>query len=322
MRILNQEEILQFVRRHDLIGAIENAFRIYESGEFEMPVRAHVDYQGKTLLSMPCFTNQSFGAKLVSLVPDNPQKGLPVLFGVVVLNDGESGLPLALMNGAAVTALRTSAVGSLSIKYMAADDAKNIGVIGAGVQGYYQSLFACSVRKFENLFLYDIDETRVKGLTEKLSKELPGIQIHPSVSAADVAERSDVIITVSNTETPLFPNDPALFSKKHFVGIGSYKPEMREYPEALFKNLETVFIDTDHAFHETGDIITPLEEGWIRREQILPFSKVVTQKVTRYTNDNQLTFFKSVGMALFDIVAADLIYKKALEEQVGTEVEI
>ncbi len=322
MFIINHEDVLRLVNYHELIDAVEQAFRIHESGNFKMPVRTHIDYQGKTLLSMPCFTNHNFGTKLVSLMPENPKKGLPVLFGIVVLNDGETGRPLAIMNGAAITGLRTSAVGSLSIKYMARDDVKNLGVIGAGVQGYYQTLFACSVRHFEHVFLYDINEQSVKGLAEKLSAELPHVRIHPSTSATEAVAASEVAITATNTEHALFPNDSSLFREKHFVGIGSYKPEMREYPEALFRNLETVFIDTEHAFHESGDIMTPLEKAWISKDRIVPFGKVVTKEVTNYANENHVTFFKSVGMALFDIAAADLIYKKALEQGVGTQVTL
>jgi len=320
MLILNSEEIARLVNRNELIAAVEEAFRIHASGDFEMPVRAQVDYKGKTLLSMPCFTDECFGAKLVSLVPENRQRGLPTLFGIVVLNDGTTGKPLAIMNGAKITALRTAAVGSLSIQYLTGADVSRLGVIGAGVQGLSQTLFACSVRPFTDVHLYDCNEKALHELAEKLTAELPCVKVTAGKSALDVLHQSDVIITATNTELPLFPDDRSLFKNRHFVGIGSYKPAMREYPEALFRNLKYVLIDTVHALQETGDVITPLENGWISEKQIIPFDRVVTGKIVEVANEYNVTFFKSVGMALFDIVAAQWIYKKAKEKGCGVEV--
>ena len=322
MLILNSKEIDMLADRSELITAVEEAFRIHASGNFQMPVRAHVDYKGKTLLSMPCFTDDCFGAKLVSLIPENTKRGLPPLFGIVVLNDGTTGEPLAIMNGAKITALRTPAAGSLSIKYLAGKNVSHLGVIGAGVQGFNQPLFACTVRKFTNIHLYDCREKALHELAEKLAVELPGVKISAEKSAVDVLNQSEVIITVTNTETPLFPNERALFKNRHFVGIGSYKPAMREYPEALFRNLACMLIDTEHAFQETGDVITPLENGWISKNQIITFDQVVAGKAGNLTNENKVTFFKSVGMALFDIIAADLIYKKAKEKGCGVDVAL
>lgn len=244
MLILNSEEIDRLVDRTELIRVVEEAFRIHAAGNFEMPVRAHVDYRNKTLLSMPCFTDKSFGAKLVSLVPANAEKGLPPAHGIVLLNDGITGEPMAILNGAKITALRTSAVGSLSIQYLADQNAAHLGVIGAGVQGLNQPLFACTVRRFTDIHLYDRREKVLDDLAHQLAALLPGIRITAEKSSLDVLNHSDVLITVTNTEQPLFPDDRALFKNKHFTAIGSYKPAMREYPEAVFRNLSCLLVDT------------------------------------------------------------------------------
>jgi ornithine cyclodeaminase/alanine dehydrogenase-like protein (mu-crystallin family) len=142
MLIINQEEIKRNIKQHQFIDAIEEAMLIYESGRFEMPMRMNVDFGKDSLLLMPCVTENFFGTKLVSLFPDNPTNNLPVLHGLMVLNDGKTGEPLALMNGALITGLRTAAIGSLSIKYMTDESVSKLGMIGAGVQGYYQTLMA------------------------------------------------------------------------------------------------------------------------------------------------------------------------------------
>lgn len=322
MLFLSSEEIARLADRSELITVVEAAFRIQASGDFQMPVRTQVEYKGKTLLSMPCFTDSCFGAKLVSIVPENLQKKLPPLFGIVVLNDGYTGEPLAILNGAIITALRTAAVGALSIKYLAATAVSRLGVIGAGVQGYNQTMFACSVRQFTDVYLYDHNEKALHILGEKLTSELPGVTIISAESALAVLRQSEVVITATNSEQPLFPNDRTLFQNRHFVGIGSYKPEMREYPQALFRNLKYLLLDTEHALQETGDVITPLEKGWIAEKQILPFNLVISGKIVDVANEYNVTFFKSVGMALFDIVVADFICNKAREKGCGFEINL
>jgi ornithine cyclodeaminase/alanine dehydrogenase-like protein (mu-crystallin family) len=319
MLIINQEEIKRNIKQHQFIDAIEEAMLIYESGRFEMPMRMNVDFGKDSLLLMPCVTENFFGTKLVSLFPDNPTNTLPVLHGLMVLNDGKTGEPLALMNGALITGLRTAAIGSLSIKYMTDESVSKLGMIGAGVQGYYQTLMACSVRKFTDVYLSDLNPQKLEELQLKLQNDLPDVNIHKTNSPDEVLQASHVIITATNTTTPLFANNKALFSGKHFVAIGSYKPEMREYPQAIYNRLDHVFIDTDHAFHETGDLITPLNEGWISKEQVVSFGKILTGEIILPKNTNS-TLFKSVGMALFDIVTANMIYCIAKEKGFGMDV--
>jgi ornithine cyclodeaminase len=320
MLILNHDEIIKSVSFSELIDAAERAMLIHSSGKFKMPVRMHVDYNQNTLLAMPCFTEENYGTKLVSLFPDNLKAGLPVTTGLVILNNGKTGEPLALMNGATITALRTSAIGSLSIKLLTRQDVKKLGVVGAGVQGYYQTLFANTVRNFSDVYINDINTERIAELSRKLSESLSKLNIHSCTSPEEVLKNSDVIITVTNTKTPLFPNEPSIFKEKHFVGIGSYKPEMREYPEAFFRELDKIYIDTEHAFDETGDLITPIKEGWIRKDQVHSLTDAIQNN---YKDVNSGTsFFKSVGMALFDVVTADLVYRKAMELNIGTTVQI
>jgi ornithine cyclodeaminase len=269
---------------------------------------------------MPCFTEEKFGTKLVSLFPDNSKAGIPVTKGLMILNDGKTGEPLALMNGATITALRTSAIGSLSIKLLARQNVKKLGVVGAGVQGYYQALFANTVRNFSDIFITDINIERVSDLSKRLSGSLTDTKIHICNSPKEILMNSEVVITVTNTKTPLFPNEPSLFNEKLFVGIGSYKPEMMEYPEAFFRQLDKIYIDTEHAFEETGDLITPIKQGWIRKEQVVSIADAI-QNNSIIIKDG-ISFFKSVGMALFDVVTADLIYKKAMELKIGEMVNI
>lgn len=321
MLIINKEEIRKEIDLNLFVDAVEEAMLIHESGRFQMPIRMDMNFEKNSLLLMPCATEKYFGAKLVSLFPNNPMNGHPVIYGLVVLNDGETGKPIALMDGALVTGLRTAAVGSLSIKYMTDANVSKLGVVGAGVQGYYQTLMACSVRKFTDVYLSDVDAHRLDELQQKLQNDLPGVAIHKMKSSDEVLWNSEVIITATNSTKPLFTDIDDLFCGKHFVAIGSYKPEMREYPKAIYNRLDYAFIDTEHALHETGDLITPINGGWIAKEKVKSIGKILSGEISLPKNTNP-TLFKSVGMALFDVVTASMVTQIAKQKGLGMEVSL
>ncbi len=129
---------------------------------------------------------------------------------------------------------------------------------------------------------------------------------------------SEVVVTATTSTTPVIPDDKKLIKGKHFIGIGSYQPDMRDFPDALFELLNTVLIDTGHATGESGDVRIPLETGMITEDQIVRIGRVINKEAEIDTS--RTTFFKSVGMALFDLLTAEMIYKKALEKGLGTEV--
>ena len=322
MLCLGKEDILNATTLDEIMDAVESAMQLYEEKDFHMPPRMHVDYEGNTLLLMPCFTHESFGTKLVSLFPDNPKKDLPVLMGVVILNDVRSGEPKALLNGATLTALRTGAVGGVSIRHLARKDVRTLGVVGAGVQGFYQSIFACTARNFSDIFIIDKYPEKADQLAENLNASISHVKPYPSSSVDDLLEKSDVVITATNSEWPVLTDNKDLLKGKHFVAIGSYKPEMKEYPQATFHLLTQIFIDTEHALEESGDLIDPLKNGWIRKEQIFTLGKLINGNVVNNPGETQTTLFKSVGMALFDVMVTNLIYEKAVQKGFGQYVDL
>lgn len=322
MLILNDRDLVRSITFEELIESVETALYLYEKRKFHQPERMIIDHKKGTLLLMPCFTDNVFGTKIVSLFPGNLNKNFPVLSGLMILNNGETGEPLALLNGSKLTALRTAAVGSVSIRHLTPESIHSLGIIGASVQGYHQALFANVVRKFKELHLFDLSKKRAEDLSEKLSKEIPGLTIHISPDTKTLVQKSDVIITATNSESPVIPDDAALLKGKHFVGIGSYKPFMKEYPPALFSVVEEVFVDTGHALKESGDLIDPLKNKLLRKDQIFTLGKIVIGQMDKEEFINKTTFFKSVGMALFDITAARLIYKKAKEKDLGLEISL
>jgi len=320
MIYLTEEDILRAASIDEVLNAIETSMRLYEQKAFHMPQRMGVDYEKNTLLLMPCFIKECFGTKLVTLFPENPEKNVPVLNGIMVLNDAQTGVPLALLNGPALTALRTAAVATVSIHHMAPDKNKKLGIIGAGVQGFYQAWVACAGMNFTDVFVYDLYPEKISVLGEKLSEMIPDVKLHQAASVEELLENSQVVITATTSFEPVLPDNEDLLAGKHFVGIGSYKPNMREFPQALFNLLKSVFVDTEHAVQESGDIIVPLKNNWLRQEQIMTLGRFLIDDKSLDEVKGSTTLFKSVGMALFDVCASQLIYEKAIQKGLGQEI--
>ncbi|MDW7739426.1 MAG: ornithine cyclodeaminase family protein [Bacillota bacterium] len=319
MLYLNEKDITGAAGYDEIMDVIEEAYKIEGSKDYYMPPRMYVNQGENTILYMPCFIEKAFGTKILTLFPGNAAQGKPVIEGVVLLNDLLTGTILAIFDGAKLTAMRTGAVGGVGIRHTAPKNAKNLGLIGAGVQGYHQVLFASQARPIKNILLYDSNGEKREKTLKMLEEVLPHLDARVAEGPEEILQFADIVITATPSETPVLPDDPQLLAGKSYIGIGSYKPQMREFPESLYSLVKNVFIDTVHGLEESGDLITPLKKDWISRDQIVPFNEYLESKRNNYPQ-NETTLFKSVGMALFDITVAELIYRKALEKGIGQNI--
>lgn len=317
MLFLNEEEIFRSVELEEVVDVIEESMRLYESGEFRMPTRMHMDYGDDTLLLMPCSNENRVGTKLLTLTPDNEKRDLPVIQGCFILNHAETGEILAIIEGSSLTALRTGAVGSVSIRHMTPKNISSVGIVGAGVQGFHQALFASKVRDIDEIYVYDINQKRVSEFKDKFRKE--DVNVRSTDYVKTLIEKSDIIITTTTANEPVLADESELFEGKHFIGVGSYKPGMREFPQAIFDKVDKIIIDTLDAIEESGDLIVPLERGWINEDQIYTMGKLLNGEIE--VDLEKTTFFKTVGMALFDLMTANLVYEKAKSHGVGREID-
>jgi len=320
MRILGAGDIDGLITRKEAVDAMVHAFRIQEEGHFFMPDRMHVDFGENTLLLMPAFSGEVFSTKLVSLFPANKSIGLPPLFGTVILNDGQTGAPLALFNGAALTAMRTGAVGGVAMRYMVETKTAEVGIIGAGTQGIQQALYACSELQVTSMSVFDPDQKRMDVFKSEVQKVSPELAVHLKAGADEVVEASNVVITATSAMDPVFTGRKEWLRDMTFIAIGSYKPNMQELPDELYQAAAQVFVDTPHALRESGDLVQPIEDGVLDDSRIFLLGELLMGRIR--LQDQTVTVFKSVGMALFDLVMADLLYTKSLEKGVGTEVDL
>jgi ornithine cyclodeaminase len=319
MRVISEKDIESAIDFQELLVTVEKAFLLQEENNFYMPDRSHINYRDNALLLMPCFREEVFSTKLVSVFPKNKKQHKPSIYGSVLLNSGITGEPLALINGSKLTALRTGAVGAIGILYTTSIKANSLGLFGAGVQGFHQLIFAATVRNIERVGVFDPHNKKIAGFIKQLSDLLPHIKFSIYTDALQLLNQSEIIISATTSEVPVIPNDLASTEGKHFIGVGSYKPSMREMSVSVFNNLDQIFIDTPLAIKESGDLVYPLKENLIQGSQVIRLGKLINKSIS--LSDNKTTFFKSVGMALFDLEVANLIYKNCIKQGIGTEVE-
>lgn len=306
MFLMNSTGMLASFSCNELMDTAAEAMKAAnspESGEITAPLRTTVKRDGNSLLLMPCLTNETWALKVLTLFPGNPGKGRPFLNGLVLLFEGEDGTPSAVMDGRILTALRTGSVGGLGVRTLSGPDVKSLGIIGAGAQGYWQVRFACAARPFTRVFICDVKRENAESLSNKLRGDLHDVEIRVCGDAAELVSMSEVIMTATTSRSPVLPEKPGLFRDRCFVGIGSYTPDMREYPDCFFNEVKTVFVDTLHALSETGDLIDPINSGILKRETVRPLSSLFSSG-SGFVSGEGPVLFKSVGVSVFDLYAA------------------
>jgi ornithine cyclodeaminase/alanine dehydrogenase-like protein (mu-crystallin family) len=311
MDFFDSKTIEKALPLNDWVEAMESALLAGNSGDFLMPKRMHLDRGKDTFLLMPCISDEYWSTKLVSFCPGNSETGHPSIYGTLVLSNSKTGEPLAVMDGSKITAMRTAAVTAAGIKFLAPQGASSLGIVGAGKQGVFQTLFACSVRKISEIIVYDQKRENLKLFSLEIHKSYPSIKITFAKDSREVALNSEVIITATNSQDPVFQDDKNLFTGKTFIGIGSYKPDCREFPEQLFRQVDQIFIDTIDGKKESGDLIDPVKNNWVTDNKIYPIGDLIAGKIGLTSNPTKL--FKTVGSAIFDLFAAKLIYESGLK---------
>ncbi|NOX35805.1 MAG: ornithine cyclodeaminase family protein [Deltaproteobacteria bacterium] len=313
MLFLNKDTI-QKAGQGIIQTAVEQAYQLVLNKQYNMPDRMHVADSQNTLLLMPCFSEKFFATKLVSVFPEARLHGQAVVNGVMVLFNNISGQPLAIMDGAAVTAHRTGAVGGLGVKFLSSGSVSTAGIFGAGVQGISQARYLLFNRKIKTLYLCALHRESAIKMSRILKKEYPGVEYVIPDHPAQLIENSAVIIAATTSTAPLFQTSRDCILGKTFISIGSFRPGMQEFPDTVIKNADDVFVDTMFAAKESGDIAIPLKNHVVKKEKIKEFAGLLENN--NYS-ENKTVLFKSVGMALFDLTVASAIYEFALEQNIG-----
>jgi len=323
MLLLNEEQIRQCLPPETAMKAVEQAFAIQESGNYTMPERLAMPCGevGNQLLLMPCRSESALTTKLVTVFPSNPARGRPMIQGLVMLCDPHTGDVLALLDAKSLTALRTGAVTGVSVRHLAPEGAHTLGLVGCGVQGFEQVRHSCAAADLKRVLLLDRSADAIVAMKERLSEALPAIEIRSATSMEELMQECQIVITATTARTPILPNDPALYTNKHCVAIGSFEADVREYPDAIFNRIAKAWVDTPHAQVESGELAIPLANGLINPSHIQTLGDLIASGKPADRGAHNCSFFKSVGMALLDMQAARAVYQQARAAGVGTEIE-
>lgn len=307
---LSAEYIERILTPSEIIAEVKAGIIKFESGLYEVPTRLHLEGKGITNLVMPATGAKYFCTKLVSVVPTNPTRNLPVVLGTVVLSKMETGETVALMDAPMITALRTAAVGALGLDLITPKSTERLGVIGLGVQGIWQTVFANAVRPIKQVYCYARTKTKFDSYKKKVLEKCPHLEIHWCASADEVVRQSNAIYACTTSPTPIFSEDEKLIKNKRFISVGSFQKEMQELPNVVYKNAHTLLIDSPAATHEVGDVINAIKNGFLDKEEVFTMGKIYTGERTIQSTENVV--FKSVGMAAFDLALAAAVYEKAI----------
>jgi ornithine cyclodeaminase len=269
---------------------------------------------------MPAYRGGStpaYSLKTICLFPDNPSRGLDPHQGTVTLFSGETGELRALMNASAVTAIRTAAVSGVATRLLAREDAQDLAIVGAGHQAHPHIAAMLEARQFERIRI----AARSLESAERLASEWPLAAAVDSVEEA--VREADVVCTVTNSSEPVLKHE-WLKPGTHVNAVGSSIKTARELDTATIVAC-SLFVDRrESTVNEAGDYLMPLAEGAIPGPEHIKaeLGEILAGKHPGRTSDDELTVFKSLGLAVEDLAAADYVVRRAAETGTGTTVQL
>ncbi len=328
MLLLTAEDVRKALPMNEAIEGMKRAYAALSDGKAVVPLRTRLPIPNSAALSlfMPAYVQsadeQALAIKVVSLFPTNPSQGLAYIQAAVLVFDPETGRALALLEGSSLTAIRTGAAGGAAIDLLARQDSKVAAIFGAGAQGRTQLEAACTARKIETAFIFDREKEKADAFAEEMKgKDSIPKDIRVALSAKDAIENADIICTATTSTKPVFA-DKDLKAGTHISAVGSYTPEMQEVPAETLQRAK-IFVDSRAAsLEEAGDLIQPIRAGLFDEAHICgELGEVVSGRISGRQSNEAITYFKSVGIAVQDAMAAQIALTNARKMNIGKEVD-
>lgn len=351
MLFLSERDLRTVLSMAEVIAAVESAFKLIAAGLVHMPERLHLEMPGRgILLEMPAWVEPSdvaadellsdcsrfqehrlksvlpesvlrgaLGTKIVSVLEKNRERGLDVVQASYLLLDSETGETLALMGGRYITAIRTAAASAVATRLMATAGPKRLAVLGAGVQAAFHIQAMNEVVDLERVSICSRTDRRARELAVRVALEW-NVQADV-VGAVEAASTSNLICTCTTSPSPLF-DGRLVVDGAHINAVGAFSPATRELDTETVRRARVIIDSESAAGREAGDILIPINEGAIRPHHVKgALADVISGKVAPRTSPNEVTLFKSCGLAVEDLVTAQLAYRKATAGGIGTRLE-
>ncbi|MBD3173394.1 ornithine cyclodeaminase family protein [Candidatus Bathyarchaeota archaeon] len=320
---LTQDEVKEVLDMTSTLEAVENGFREMGNDNIEMPPRVYLHFEKGVLIAMPAYMPglNAAGTKIVTVHPENRKEyDLPAVIARIILNSPDNGVPLAIMDGTYITALRTGAAGATGIKYLSREDSKIAGVYGTGVQGRSQVMGLLEVRpNIKKIKVYDIVPEAMQEFVEEMKEMFPDVDFVTVDEAKEAAEGSDIVITC--TPSPKAYLDGTWLKKGcHVSAIGADTGAKRELMSSVIEKCDKHVVDFIPQAFVVGDFKVPKEEGIIDEEDIYAeLGEIVAGKKKGRESRDEITMFKATGLAIQDVGTAYKVYELAKGTDVGMD---
>jgi ornithine cyclodeaminase/alanine dehydrogenase len=322
--LLNRNDVMSVLEMGDCIDVLDKAFCELAKGTADLPLRTPIKPPEGLSLYMPAYLRgmNALACKVVTVYKDNPAKhGLPTTIGTVLLQDAETGRVICIMDGGYLTAVRTGAVSGLATRVLARETPGQVaGIFGAGGMAQMQLWAVCEARNVTRALVHDLAAEAARKFKDAMEKKL-GIPIEVCTDGAALLE-ADILCTATSSATPIF-DGAKVKPGTHINGIGSHSPGARELDATIIRRSLLIADSREACLKEAGDIMIPLAAGEITEKHIhAELGEVVAGSATGRSNDDQITLFKSNGLAIQDAATAKLVFDKARERGVGTEFDL
>jgi alanine dehydrogenase len=322
-RFLTEDEVREVLPPSEfpaLVDLMAHTLAGFSAGRATQPVRTAlpVGPPGQYLGLMPALLpgDEALGAKLVSVVPSNPARGLSSHIGVVVLFHPETGELRAVMDARYITEVRTAAVSAVSLRHMSRPGASRLGIVGAGVQARSHLELFAATRTLTAVRVWSPDAAEMERFAVDLSRHL-GLDVRPAASAAEAVESADLVVLATASERPVVQSQ-WIADGTHVVSVGACRPHQREMDPRLIARARLVVDSRAAALVESGDVVMGIAEGHFDAAHIAgELGEVAAGHVAGRTADNQVTIFKSLGLAVEDVATGALAASRAEARGVG-----
>jgi ornithine cyclodeaminase/alanine dehydrogenase-like protein (mu-crystallin family) len=319
VRILGEADVARAISMAEGVRIVEAAIRQYTEGQATLLPRLSLDLPGNggafrvMAASMPAIG--AFGLKTLT---GYPGKRLPgETYFAILLFSAEDGALRSVMAAGHLTGIRTGAVTGVAAKYLAREDAKILGVFGAGVQARQQIAGLMAVRPITLVKIFDVDRAKAEALAA-CTREQFGIAACAAANAQEAVVGSDLVVTATTARQPVFRGE-WIEAGTHVSGVGANTPAKRELDATTFQRSKIVVDFKDQALEESGDLREALKNGSIALDRVQgELGDIVTGKKEGRTSDAEITLFKSVGIAIEDIATAAYVLEQAELKGLGT----
>jgi alanine dehydrogenase len=325
IRILSRQDVRQALPMHQAIEAVKRAFAQLSTGQANVPLRVALDvprHNGVTLF-MPGYlsSDDQMAVKIVSVFNDNPSQGLPLIHALVIVVDATNGSPAAVMDGTYLTALRTGAASGAATDLLARPDAHTAAVFGAGTQGRTQLEAVCAVRPIHQAWVYDVAPRQAAAYADEMSQRL-SLPVRVAETPAQAVRQADVICTATTATSPVFA-DADVPPGTHVNAVGAYTPHMQEVPPETVLRARVVIDHRESSLAEAGDLLIPIGQGLMTEDHIYAeLGEIAAGSKPGRASPDEITLFKSVGVAVQDVAAASAVLDAAQRLGLGAEIAL